>query len=540
MTDRDSLPQAVTFPVEPIELSPLYRVGLVIVAFAMLLLPLVYLALVAAVGYGVWYHTMNNYTVILSSGGGIGRVVAYVGPIVVGVLGILFMIKPLFAPKREFAPPRTVSPEDEPLIHAYVEALCASLGAPVPRRIDVDMQVNASASFRRGVGSFLGNDLVLTLGLPLTAGMSLGQLTGVLAHEFGHFTQGAAMRFSYVIGSVNHWFARVVYERDAWDDRLERWIAESTTGYGAAILAVSKGFIWFSRRVLWILMQVGGVVSGFMSRQMEYNADLHQARVSGGELFRETHLRLPLLSAAWSQTTAYLGEMWRERRLVDDVVSLFLVEVERLAGSPEVMEQLRGAVEGEKTGPFDTHPSTGDRIRAIEGGSHPPRLTDERPASALFHDFDGLCAESTRAFYEAVLGEPSEALSLVPTDEAVTEQEGRIESGKALSTFFMETELLSVGGGPHAPHRPDARPARRRGGVERPPSADGRRGAEGEGGAEAPRRVGCGAHGGRCIRPYPGRGPGREERRPLRRASSRSRRGSRRAPGFGRCRITLG
>lgn len=454
MTRREDLPAAVTFEVEPIELSPLYRTGLVVVAFAMLLLPLVYLGLVALVGYGVWYHTMNNYTVLLASGGGIGRVVAYVGPIVVGVLGILFMIKPLFAPKRQVLPPRTVSREEEPLVHAYIEALCASLGAPVPRRIDVDMQVNASASFRRGVGSFLGNDLVLTLGLPLTAGMSLGQLTGVLAHEFGHFTQGAAMRFSFVIGTVNHWFARVVYERDAWDDRLERWIAESSTGYGAAILAFSKGFIWLSRRILWLLMQIGGVVSGFMSRQMEYNADLHQARVSGGGLFKETHLRLPVLSAAWSQTTAYLGEMWRERRLVDDVVSLFLVEVDRLTGSPEVMQQLTEAVESEATGPLDTHPSTGDRIRAIEGGSHPPRLTDNRPASLLFGDFEGLCTESTRAFYEAVLGEPVQSVTLVPTDKAVTEQEGRIESGRALSNFFMDTELLSLGVAPKHPIGP--------------------------------------------------------------------------------------
>ncbi|MDX1493986.1 MAG: M48 family metallopeptidase [Longimicrobiales bacterium] len=452
-TERKALPTAVTFDVEPVRLSPLYRLGLMVVAVAMLLLPLIYLGLVGVVGYLTWYHTLNNH-VILAGGGGIGRVVAYVGPIVVGSLGVLFMVKPLFAPKRDALPPRTVSRDEQPLLHAYVEALCASLGAPMPRRIDVDMQVNASASFRRGVGSFLGNDLVLTLGLPLTAGMSLGQLTGVLAHEFGHFTQGMAMRFSYVIGSVNHWFARVVFERDAWDERLERWIQESSTGWGTTILAVSKGFIWLSRKVLWLLMHVGGVVSGFMSRQMEYNADLHQARVSGADLFRETHLRLPLLGAAWSQTTGYLGEMWRERRLVDDVVALFLVEVRRLSDEPEVMEQIEASVKEQETGTFDTHPSTGDRIRAIEKGSHQPRLVDPRSASILFEDFEELCAESTRAFYEVALGEPAEELHLIPVVQAVADLDGRIESGKALSAWFQEPDLLSLGLAPSHPVQP--------------------------------------------------------------------------------------
>jgi Zn-dependent protease with chaperone function len=38
--------------------------------------------------------------------------------------------------------------------------------------------------------------LVLVIGLPLAAGMSMRQVAGVLAHEFGHFAQGAGMRFN--------------------------------------------------------------------------------------------------------------------------------------------------------------------------------------------------------------------------------------------------------------------------------------------------------------------------------------------------------
>ena len=55
--------------------------------------------------------------------------------------------------------------------------------------------------------------MVLLIGLPLAAGLSLRQFAGVLAHEFGHFSQGFGMRLTYVIRSINIWFMRVVYER---------------------------------------------------------------------------------------------------------------------------------------------------------------------------------------------------------------------------------------------------------------------------------------------------------------------------------------
>lgn len=51
----------------------------------------------------------------------------------------------------------------------------------------------------------------------LYLGLTVRQLAGVIAHEFGHFTQGTAMRLTYLVGQVNLWFARVVYQRDAWD-----------------------------------------------------------------------------------------------------------------------------------------------------------------------------------------------------------------------------------------------------------------------------------------------------------------------------------
>lgn len=237
--DYSDLVDPLEQPIQPVRVSALYRLALLLVAVAMVLLPLIYVVLIVVVGWGLYWHVTENVALFnaVNQGRGSMRVAlfAYVTPIVVGSILLLFMIKPIFARRTKSAAPVSLDPAEESALFAFVERLCAAVGAPRPRRIDVDHQVNASAGFRRGISSLLRNDLVLTIGLPLVSGLTLRQLAGVLAHEFGHFAQGTGMRVTYVIRWVNHWFARVVYERDAWDVRLQRW-SEDTDWRLAIIL----------------------------------------------------------------------------------------------------------------------------------------------------------------------------------------------------------------------------------------------------------------------------------------------------------------
>ncbi len=45
-----------------------YRFSLAIVALVMVLLPLIYLAIIAGVGWGAWWHTTHNYGMLTASG----------------------------------------------------------------------------------------------------------------------------------------------------------------------------------------------------------------------------------------------------------------------------------------------------------------------------------------------------------------------------------------------------------------------------------------------------------------------------------------
>jgi Zn-dependent protease with chaperone function len=427
---------ALSQPISPVRSSLGYRLGLVLVALVMLLLPLLYVALVGLVIYGVYWHAVHDLAILEGKGGSRGRLFIYITPLIIGIILILFMIKPLFAKRRAKTHPLTLARNEEPTLHAFVDRLCEIVRAPKPTRIDVDTAVNASASFGEGVLSFLRSDLVLTIGLPLVAGLTLRQLTGVLAHEFGHFAQGGAMRLTYLIRHINAWFARVVYERDSWDD----WLANASHDAGhwgiTIIVALARFFVWLTRWILWVLMFIGHLVSSIMLRQMEYDADRYEARVAGSETFVQTAEKLVALNAAADAAFSDLSSAWQERRLCDDLPALIRW---RETDMPlDVRTAVTKHTRALDTGWLDTHPSDADRIASARRENTPGVFMVEAPASALFWDFCDLCRRATVAFYHQQLEGMVRPENLVATDRLVAERGQKREKLQSLRRYFQD------------------------------------------------------------------------------------------------------
>jgi len=410
-----------------------YRLGLVVVALAMVALPLVYVAVIGLTIYGLWYHAVNHTVLFeLLRSWQLGAL-AYLTPLIVGAILVFFMIKPLFARRPLDAPPRTVERDDEPTLFAFVEKICEVVGSPRPSRINVDFQVNASAGFRRGLISFIGHDMVLTIGLPLVAGMSMRQFAGVLAHEFGHFAQGTGMRLTYVIRSVNYWFHRVVYERDTFDAQLER---RAKTGDWRVMfmLQIARAFVWSTRKLLWLLMSVGHAISCFMLRQMEFDADRYEARVAGSDAFESTVNRLHELGYAAQGARNSLGTAFREGRLVDDLPGLIRAHSERIP--EEVQAEIDSRIAESKTSWFDTHPSDRDRIDSARAESTCGIFRLEELAGGLFRDLGKLSASMTLEYYMGQIGESAATATLVSIDSLLEVQETVNAAHRSLRRFF--------------------------------------------------------------------------------------------------------
>lgn len=432
----------------PPSLPLAYSLGMLLVSAAMIVLPLLYLGLVAASAWAVVWWAGHGFELLLR--GSVAslkiRLFAYAAPLVAGGAVPIFLIKPLFARATAPAADLYLERREQPLLFAFVERLARVVGAPVPDRVAIDCQVNAGAGLELGLLRREGSALTLVIGLPLVAGLTLPQLASVLAHEFGHFGQGAGMRLGRVIRGVNAWFQRVVYERDGWDEALEKGSQEG--GWWGIACVGAQLMVALGRKLLFGLMVVGHGVSCFLSRQMEFDADQYGARVAGSSVFADTSLRVRVLSAAAEFVmTSALGE----GRLVDDLPALVGRVADRAPA--RLMAEIRMDIQRSGTGLFDTHPSDLERLRRARAGRFPGLLAGSGPATALFRDFPGVCRRATLAFYEGALGRHAPgADALLPVEAFVAAAPPPDAKPKAAKLEFPKERPPRLS--PHATSRP--------------------------------------------------------------------------------------
>jgi Zn-dependent protease with chaperone function len=381
-------------------------------------LPVFYLAFVAVAGAGVFYYVTQVMPALLSHiPGGRGAIVylaVVLAPAIAGCILVLFLIKPLFFRIRDDRRRRSLSRQSQPLLFALVDRICDSTGAPKPQRIDVDYQVNASAQPAGGIWSVAAGKMVLTIGVPLIAGLSSRQLAGVLAHEFGHFSQKLGMGASLVIRKVNFWFARVVYQRDTLDHMLEAAIAESDWRLGI-ILQLANLCVMFSRSVLWCFMMLGHGISAGLMRQMEYDADRYEYGLVGSRAFAETFVELQLLGASQEAALKAMLAHFQKGRLADDMI--YLGDHFREQLPMQLRTQLMAAQNAEKQSWLATHPTDRARIVRANEADQDGIFQLDRPARELLRHYDEICKGVTWDFYRDQLGTHITPQQLTPTTQ---------------------------------------------------------------------------------------------------------------------------
>jgi len=186
--------------------------------------------------------------------------------------------------------------------------------------------------------------------LPLLQTLTVSQFRAVLAHEFGHYYGG--------------------------DTKLGPWVYKTRGALARTIINLSlfssilrRPFLWYGVRFLRITQAV--------SRRQESAADALASRVVGGRPLVEGLKKLPGSAHAYHV-------FWQKsvKPVLDAGFYPPLVEgFGRYLSLPSVMRSIDSysekALEEGKTGPYDTHPSLPNRIRAVEEfppGEDPARM----------------------------------------------------------------------------------------------------------------------------------------------------------------------
>ncbi len=257
-----------------------YNSRVVMVLLGMMLFFVFYVAFVIASGY-LFYLSVINITQY-----GLGYsfwIMLFKIALVVGA-GMLFVftLKFLFK-KHSFENPKNIElkEEENPELYRFIRKLCEETGAPLPKKIFVNDEINAMVFYNSTILSlFMPVRKNLLIGLGLVNSVNLTEFKAIMAHEFGHFAQ-KSMRLGSYTYMANRIIHDMVYSRDKWDLFLDRWAQQDIRiSFGAWAL---KGVIFVVRNILALIYRGINMLYAALSRQMEFQADLVAVSTTGSD-----------------------------------------------------------------------------------------------------------------------------------------------------------------------------------------------------------------------------------------------------------------
>ncbi len=425
----------------PLAMAPVsaaYKKRLVGVAALMLLLPAIYGAIALASLFLTYWLAMPGRDLFFSAmRPGYISVVGFGAVCLAAFLFTAFLFRPFFARRERGLRAVSLDPVREPVLHALVEKIAEATGAPMPCEILVDANVNASASLSKGV---LSRDLTLTIGLPLFWGCDVRSLTGVLAHELGHFSQRYGMRASRMVFGINHWFYRQVHERDRWDEFVERLGERDFALFGLASALAQLGS-FLCRLLLASLAQAAGVISMSFSRQMEFDADRYEIALVGSEHYEHTAKAMRLLGAAQARVLDEIGGALAAGTMADNLPCMFARRAAQF--TDQDCKRILAGIEEMNTSVFDTHPADQERIRAARQANAASRFDFEGSAQGLLRELERLSKVTTLQWYRA-LGFDVQPSDLVPVASVEAEVQQLERATQAAEEYFDGLTDLGV------------------------------------------------------------------------------------------------
>ncbi len=280
-----------------------YQFKAFLAILSIILFFLLYAALVTGLGYLAYYAiiydmgSVNKLSILLKIGAIAGAVMLFV-----------FTLKFIFKIKNHKRENRIkLNLKEHPELKAFVYKICKETGAPKPKSVYVDPDVNAYVSYTNmWLSLFFPAKKDLTLGLGLISCINLSEFKAVTAHEFGHFAQRSMKIGSYII-SANTIIHDMIFTRDKWDDLLDQWRGADLR-LSIAAWAITP-VIWVIRQILNLFYQFLNIMYGLLSQEMEFNADKVAVSITGSDAIVSALWKLDDGSTCWNTTVnhAYLA-----------------------------------------------------------------------------------------------------------------------------------------------------------------------------------------------------------------------------------------
>ncbi|MXN90428.1 M48 family metalloprotease [Flavobacterium sp. Sd200] len=336
-----------------------------------------------------------------------------IGLIGMGVLLIFFLIKFIFS-KNETDNSHLIeiTREQQPQLFTFIDDIVKEVNTDFPKKVYISSQVNASVFYDSGFWSmFFPVKKNLHIGLGLMNAVTVNEFKGILAHEFGHFSQRSMKVGSYVY-NVNYVLHNMLHDNTGYSNIISRWA--SISGYFSIFVA---GGIKLIGGIQWVLGNVYKVVNiNYMalSREMEFHADEVAANVAGPEALATSLVRLDLANHALNTVLDFYAGKIEHNIKPDDIFAQHHFVMSHSGheyglhfehGLPQVTLATKNRFNKSKLA-FDdqwaSHPSDNDRIKRLELLNIKVENTDNRPALDLFVNVEKIRTEVTGNLFSGI------------------------------------------------------------------------------------------------------------------------------------------
>lgn len=305
----------------------LYRIALFVLVYLSLIafgLLLLYIGYKWATFWGidmlqrVFDGTNSGFAMLILLG-------VYLGVITLCLMFGLFLVKFIFTRLNVEEEGKTLVKESDcPQIFDLIREVAEATKSPMPHKVYLSTEINACVYFNTTFWSmFFPVRKNLVLGVGLFATTSTEEIKGILAHEFGHFSQDS-MKISSVVYTANIVMGNLVYGEDAWDRWVDRWSHFEWRPFSVFGL-ITRFFTVRVRLLLQALYRYVNIAYRELSRQMEYDADSIACKVVGKAVMASSFYKTTVLMQCSSNT---------------HVAMMRLAETSKMADPFEVLEML--------------------------------------------------------------------------------------------------------------------------------------------------------------------------------------------------------
>ncbi len=206
---------------------------------------------------------------------------------------------------------------DQPELFKLIKATADKVGTKHPKKVFIIDDVNAYVSYSNNLQSlFFPTRKNLSIGVGLLHGISQNELKGIIAHEFGHFSQ-KSMTIGSHVGNATKIMEDILYS-----NQTLKFDVDNLGQINGIVGFISMGAVAYNKMIESILKIIHKKLEFNylkLSREMEFHADQIATNVVGIETMSKPLLRIELYQFVYQELANFYTNLQDDKKFSTNI-----------------------------------------------------------------------------------------------------------------------------------------------------------------------------------------------------------------------------